>query len=180
MRGRFAVEGVSELSEVVAVDHRDRRPERPGRRRDAFRMVGNVVYCGLLGLLVVIMLILGVGYASSAGQRSYSGTFHEHSCEYSRFGCEGVGTWVSDNGSIVKKKIQLDGFVNSDGTVRASYTPTGFNNDAQNNIVHASTWAFARFWLPWALTLLFAGLVFFRVRGIRRYVRRRRALSRRD
>jgi hypothetical protein len=132
-------------------------------------MVGNILYCVIFGVLVVIGLILGVGSASSAAQRTYWGTFTQHSCEAGFRGrCEGVGTWVSDNGSIVKKSIQLDGDVNSDGTVRASFTPKGFNNDAENNIVHSSTWAWARLWIPWAMSLFFGGLILFRLRVIRR------------
>ena len=158
------------MDQGVRVVRDDLRPERPGRRRwDALKVAGNIVYCVFFGLLLLISLVLSVGSASSATQRSYSGTFTQHSCESGYRGrCEGVGTWVSDNGAIVKKDIQLDGDVNSDGTVRATYTPTGFNNDAENNIVHTSTWAWARFWLPWAMAILFAGLILVRVRAMRR------------
>jgi hypothetical protein len=157
------------LDEGVQLVHGDLRPERPGRRRrDGLKMAGNIVYCVFFGLLLLISLVLSVGSASSATERSFSGTFTQHRCESGYRGrCEGVGTWVSDSGSIVKKDIQLDGDVNSDGTVRATYTPKGFNNDAQNNIVHTSTWAWARFWLPWAMVLLFAGLILVRVRATR-------------
>jgi hypothetical protein len=111
-------------------------------------------------------------------QHTYWGTFTRHSCESGfRWRCEGVGTWVSDSGSIVKNNIQLDGDVNSDGTVRASYTPTGFNNDAENNIVHTVTWSCARYWLPWIMTVLFGGLIALRVRAMRRRSRSRRAMA---
>lgn len=158
------------MAEGVDMMHAGLRPEQPGRRRrDAFTVIGNILYCGLFGVLLVISLTLAVGTATSATERSYWGTFTQHSCESSFRGrCEGVGTWVTDNGSIVKKNIQLDGDANSDGSVRALYTPTGFNNDAENNIVHTSAWAWARFWMPWVMCVLFGGLILFRLRLIRR------------
>jgi hypothetical protein len=47
----------------------------------------------------------------------------------------------------------------SDGTVRASYRPTGFNNDDQNNIVHVESWTSGFVWVPWALAVVFIGIV---------------------
>ncbi len=167
------------MAEGVGVVHDDLRPVRPGRRRrGAFKTVGNIAYGVFFGLLLMISLILSVGSVASASQRTYWGTFTQHGCESGFRGrCDGVGTWISDDGSIIKTKIQLDGDVNSDGTVRASYTPTGFNNDAENNIVHTSTWAWARFWMPWAMCLLFGGLILIWLRVIRRKRQLRSAAS---
>ncbi|HEY4269236.1 MAG TPA: hypothetical protein VGM94_13695 [Galbitalea sp.] len=167
------------MNEHVQLAQADLRTERPGRRRrGALKMAGNIAYCVFFGLLFIVSLLLGISSAFSATQRSYSGTFTQHSCESGYRGrCESVGTWVSDNGSMVKKNVQLDGDVNSDGTAPATYTPKDFNNDAENNIVHTSTWAPARFWLPWALVLLFGGLILVRARAMRRKLLSRRAAS---
>jgi len=69
---------------------------------------------------------------------------------------------------MVKKDIQLDDFGDSHSTVRASYTPTGFNNDAQNNIVHVAATTGAQFWFPWVGAIVIAGLVVIQTRKWRR------------
>lgn len=149
--------------------HNESRPKRPRRGyRDAFKLVGNVLYIGICGLLLLVSLVLGVGTVSNSSERTYSGTFTQQSCDLGYRGrCEGVGTWISDNKSMIKKDIHLDGDANSDGTIRADYTPTGFNNDAENNIVHTPTWGGAKYWLPWAMCTFFGGLILFRTRAIR-------------
>jgi hypothetical protein len=102
---------------------------------------------------------MGVGTALQPGSQTYWGTFTEHSCAPARFGCHSVGTWVSDDESITRTSIALDGKPNADGTVSASYTPTGFNNDLDNNIVHTQFGTSARLWLPWTLAALMAAIV---------------------
>lgn len=66
------------------------------------------------------------------------GTFTEHRCEEARYGCRSVGTWHSDDRSIRLENVYLDGQPTDNGTVRASYQPTGVANDADNNIVHTA------------------------------------------
>jgi hypothetical protein len=127
------------------------------------------IYYAIMGALFALMLVLGIGAAVDGVHPTYWGTFTQHSCELGARGrCEPVGTWVSGRGNIVKRYIQLDGFVGSNGTVRASYTPTGFNNDAENNIVHVAATTGGRFWVPWVAALLIAGLVVFQSRQWRR------------
>ena len=146
------------------------RVRRDGRFLGALLPVLHVAYYAIMGLLFVVMLVIGIGAAVNGAQPTYWGTFTKHSCESGYRGrCEPVGTWVSDGGSIVQRHIQLDGFVGSDGTVRASYTPTGFNNDAENNIVHIAATTGAQFWFPWVGAILIAGLVVFQSRKWRRH-----------
>ncbi|MHA6510216.1 hypothetical protein [Tessaracoccus sp. Y1736] len=60
-----------------------------------------------------------------------------------------MGTWISDDGSLVKEQIYLDGSPDGDGTARASFQPSGRRSDELNNIVHADTWSGAGIWMPW-------------------------------
>jgi hypothetical protein len=146
----------------------DRIHSRPRFSQVALSVLHGIYYA-IMGILFAVMLVLGIGAAVDGVQRTYWGTFTQHSCELgARGSCEPVGTWVSDRGNIVKRQIQLDGFVGSDGTVRASYTPTGFNNDAENSIVHVAATTGGRFWVPWVAALLIAGLVVFQSRQWRR------------
>jgi hypothetical protein len=109
------------------------------------------MYYTLFGLLFCVSAVLGVGSALDSHETTYWGTFVVHGCEIARSGCREVGTWVSDDEAIVKKGIALDGTTASDGTARASFTPGGFNNDSENNIVHTSLWFGAKLWAPWVL-----------------------------
>jgi hypothetical protein len=122
------------------------------------RALGHGVFYAVMGILFVVAAILGIGADVDVHEPTYWGTFTEHSCQPSRYGCEPVGTWVSDDGSIVKTHIQLDA-IGSVGTSRASYTPTGFNNDAQNDIVHTGTFSSANYWFPWVFCVLVVALV---------------------
>jgi len=129
----------------------------------------HVGYYVIMATLFAVMLVLGIGSVVNGAQPTYWGTFTQHSCGFGyRGGCQPVGTWVSDSGSMVKRDIQLDGSVDADSTARASYTPTGFNNDAQNNIVHVGTFPGAQSWFPWCGAILIAGLVVFQSRKWRR------------
>jgi hypothetical protein len=145
------------------------RTDLLARLLSATLSVGQVIYYGVMGLVFVVALVFGIGAVVDGAQPTYWGTFTQHSCESGFRGtCIGVGTWVSDGGSMVKRHIQLDGFVGANGEVRASYTPTGFNNDAENNIVHVSVSTSAQFWFPWAVAVLVAGLMVFQARKWRR------------
>jgi len=129
----------------------------------------HVIYYLVMGALLALMLVLGIGAAVDGVQPTYWGTFTQHGCELgARGSCEPIGTWVSDSGSNQKRHVQLDGFAGSNGEVRASYTPTGFNNDAENNIVHVSITTGAQFWFPWAAALLIVALLVFQSRRWRR------------
>lgn len=80
---------------------------------------------------------LGVADLLDADEPVFWGTFSEEDCVGGgRMGCQSVGTWVSDDGSIRKTGVALDGRPDSDGSVRATYRPTGVINDEENNIVH--------------------------------------------
>jgi hypothetical protein len=140
---------------------------RGGRSR--LRSIGHGIFYAIMGVVLAGFLVLAIGIAVSGVQPTYSGTFTQSGCDYARNGCLPVGTWRSDDGSIVKKDIHLDGgTVGTGGTVRAVYTPTGFSNDSENNIVHVPIWGGARYWAPWVFALVIVGVIVYYSRKWRR------------
>lgn len=137
-------------------------PRRRGPRWHApLRIVGQVIFMAILTGALIVCGVLGVGGAVSAGEDVVWGTFSETDCTPARYGCRSVGTWISDDGSIRKTAIHLDGRPGPDGTARAAYRPHGFNNDDENNIVHVEMLAYAWVWAPWILMVVFAGIGLF-------------------
>ncbi|MEV8271903.1 hypothetical protein [Microbacterium sp. NPDC077184] len=113
-----------------------------------------------MALVLAVSLTLSVGGAMSANEEVIWGTFYERYCEPKpRGGCRSVGTWISDDGSIRKTGIHLDGWPGDGGTVRAGYRPTGFNNDDQNNVVHVESLAHGWIWFPWIMTVYVIGVI---------------------
>jgi len=123
------------------------------------KTVGRIAFIVVFGILIAVTVVLGIGGIASAGAPVHWGTYTEERCDRARFGCRSFGTWVSDSGELRVDEVQLDGAVGSDGMVRASYRPTGFNNDADNAIVHAEPWATLGPWMPWGLAALFGGVL---------------------
>jgi hypothetical protein len=138
-----------------------RRREATGRRRrpSLVRTIGRIAFTAIFGILIAVGVVLGVGGLVSLGEPVHWGTFTEERCERARFGCRPIGTWVSDSGDLRVDEVQLDGSVGPEGTARASYRPTGFNNDADNAIVHAEPWATLGPWMPWILVVVFGGVL---------------------
>lgn len=103
-------------------------------------------------------VFLGVAGILDSREPVYWGTFTEERCvEGGRRGCQSVGMWVSDDGTIRVVDVQLDGGVDADGTADASYQPTGIHNDADNNVVHTPMSTFLEPVVPWILVLGGAG-----------------------
>ncbi|MCU1439048.1 MAG: hypothetical protein JWP85_45 [Rhodoglobus sp.] len=115
----------------------------------------------VMGGVALIGVGIGIAGIIDANQPTYWGTFTEESCvEGGRFGCRSVGTWVSDDGTIRLEDVYLDGKPDSDGTVDARYQPSGVDNDADDNIVHTFTGVALEPLVPWILTALAAGSIF--------------------
>ncbi|TAL40481.1 MAG: hypothetical protein EPN91_13030 [Salinibacterium sp.] len=113
---------------------------------------GQVLFYAVMGFLFCVMVIVRVLSALDSGEPTYWGTYTEKSCEPRpglKGGCRSFGTWTSDDGTITKIEIALDGYPDQDGTIRASYRPKGFISDSDNNIVHAEQWSGAGVWAPW-------------------------------
>lgn len=118
------------------------------------RPVGRVITYLLMTVLLVCSVAIGVATGKDAAdhQPVVWGTFHQESCKpAARAGCTPVGTWVSDDGVIVRDQIQLDGVPEPDGTARANYQPSGLMSDSDLNIVHTAQGTELKLWLPWAL-----------------------------
>lgn len=126
----------------------------------------------MFGLLFAICLGIGVAQAVAASEAVYWGTFTAERCEPSRFGCSNIGTWVSDDGTLRKVGVRLDGAIEPVGSVRAVYRPTGPLNDDVNNIVHTEFWSTAGLWFPWVLAAFFG---IWTVILLRRVIRRSRS-----
>jgi len=121
----------------------------------------RVLFFVIMSGLLLISAGLGVAGIIDADQPTYWGEFTEESCvEGGRFGCRSIGTWVSDDGTIRLEGVYLDGKPDSGGTVSAQYQPAGVLNDADNNIVRASTGVALEPVLPWILAALAASFLF--------------------
>ena len=119
-------------------------------------IVGRVLFLVLMSVVLLVSGILGVASVVDAGETVYWGTFTSESCEPARYGCRAVGTWTSDDRSMVKHDIYLDGPLDADGTARASFRPTGLVNDEMNNIVHTSFGTGLAPWIDWVLFVIAA------------------------
>ena len=152
----------------------------PSRKvRDSARSTGRALF--VVVMVVAILGVVGAGLAAWAdrlsGERVYWGTYTETQCVPDegpnphnglQSACRSEGTWVSDDGSIVKRGIFLDGGVDPGGSVRASYQPGGLMSDAENNIVHTQAFSSAGLWLPFVLAVGFTWMLLDRRRSWRR------------
>lgn len=115
--------------------------------------VGRVMAVAAMSLIALAFVAAGVMDMVDRDQPIHWGTYTEIDCEAPEFGwgdCRSVGNWVSDDGSIMKDRIYLDGEVRPGGTVRASFRPSGWINDSENNVVHTLQWTYAGGWISWA------------------------------
>lgn len=164
-------------SEEAAVDI-DLCPDAPTERTetwlDAVVRVGRRIGHGLFYLVMValfcLFVILGVGSAQNAfeHQAVVWGTFTEESCLSGYHGCRSIGRWTSDDGTMVKEGVYLDGSPGNDGTARANYQPSGFNNDSDSNLVHVQWASSMSLWYPWVGVALSAGAVVYAARRWKR------------
>lgn len=129
------------------------------------RNLGRILFLVLMGVVAAVGALLGIGNALDADEPVHWGTFTEERCEEGgRYGCQSIGRWVSDDGSIRLDDVQLDGRPSADGTVEASYQPTGIMNDADRNIVHSPLGATLEPFAPWMLVALCVGAATFQWR----------------
>lgn len=149
------------LRAVQKLRHRPKRRARAGRWWLWARRAGQLLFYGVMAILAAVGLYLGVAGIADSNEPVIWGTFTEHRCEETRYGCRSVGTWRSDDRSIRLENVYLDGQPRDNGTIRASYQPTGVSNDADNNIVHTAVGHALGPIMPWALTVLCLGAAAF-------------------
>lgn len=148
-----------------------------GRVWGALRATGHAAFYLVMVVVVIVFIVIGVVQVLDRDQPTYWGTFTEKSttCDPGPRGpCTQTGTWVSDDGSIVKVGIILDGSVEQGRSVRASYRPGGLMGDDENNIVHTAFWSKAGLWFPWVAAVLTGALLWDRHRHWRHDARARR------
>ncbi len=119
---------------------------------DGLRSTSHGLFYAIMGALVVAFFIMGVIAAVGHDRTTYWGTFTEQSTQCDpgpRGACTIMGRWVSEDQSIVKEHIQLDGNADKGESVRASYQPGGPMGDDANNIVHTPFFSGAGLWFPW-------------------------------
>jgi hypothetical protein len=120
-----------------------------------------------MGGVCVAFVVMGVIAVAGRDRPVYRGTFTETStaCEPGpRGSCTSSGRWVSDDETIVKDGVTLDGFVDRGRSVRASYQPGGPMGDDENNIVHTAFWSRAGLWFPWVAAVLSAAAIWYQHR----------------
>lgn len=122
-----------------------RRARRRPKRDPVTRFLAAVMSAGrgvvYLVMAVALLLSLGLGVANSIDNTApiVWGTYTEERCEKQlRRSCSSIGTWVSDDGQIVRVDVRLDGSPGPDGTVRAGYRPDGILS--AQRVVHVETW----------------------------------------
>ena len=117
------------------------------------RATGHALYYAFMGTVCAAFIVMGVIAVFDRDRPVFHGTFTERSttCDSGpRGSCTSTGRWVSDDRTITKNHVELDGDVDHGGSVRATYQPGGLLGDDENNIVHTGPWSSARLWFPWA------------------------------
>lgn len=141
----------------------DRYTERQRRWGVWWRRFGQLAFYVIGSGLSLVLAVLFVAGVLDLGQTRIWGTFTQTDREpRPRGGCRPVGTWVSDDGNIVKRDIYLDGWADGTGTTPASYQPTAVISDESNNIVHAPMWTGGGAWLTGLVLLGWVGYVLFK------------------
>lgn len=116
----------------------DRYIARMERWGDWWRGFGRVLTAIVLGALGVVLVVLLVVSALDLRQTVIWGTFTQTDCEpRPRGSCRAIGTWVSDDGTVVRRGVALDGWPDDDGTSRAGYQPAAILGGESADIVHA-------------------------------------------
>ncbi|MFT3876161.1 MAG: hypothetical protein QM708_07055 [Propioniciclava sp.] len=139
------------------------------------RRVGRAFFYALMAVCFVATVMLGIAEAIDVvnNEPKIWGTYRETECVPAVRGCDSYGTWESDDGSIRKERVGLDGGVDEDGTARAAFQPHGLRSDDDLGMVHTAFWVDAAVWLPWVLAAWIAGVaVHYRREGRDRDVER--------
>lgn len=152
-----------------------------GRVWSGLRATGHGLFYGIMGAVCIAFIVMGVIAVLDRGRPVHWGTFTEEStvCDSApRGSCTHTGRWVSDDKTIVKNDIILDGVVEEGQSVRASYQPGGPMGDDENNIVHTPFWTDADLWFPWVAAAGSAAAVWYYHRRWRNDAADRRHMSR--
>lgn len=142
--------------------HADDVPRVAQRRWGVrWRRIGQLgFYAFTVAFAALLAVLLVVGVLDNAEPRIW-GTFIQTDCWSGwRGGCRPLGTWISDDGDIIKHAVYLDGWPDGTGTARASYRPTGIL--VNDSIVHTAELTYAGPWIIGAILLFLVGYALYR------------------
>jgi hypothetical protein len=123
---------------------------RVRRRRGitgAVAQLGRMIVIAFFVAAAGVFVLLWVHWIGLSFAPVHNGVFVEESCAPTYRGCQSIGTWTSDDGSLRLDDVELDGAVGPDGSVHAQYRPG--ERDPGDGIVHTeSSLALAPVLLP--------------------------------
>jgi len=130
------------------------------------RATGHALFYASMAGVCIALIVIGLMTFADRGRPAYWGTFTETSttCSGLRGACTNSGRWVSDDGTIVKDRVTLDGIVERARSVRASYQPGGPMGDDDNDVVHTASWSRAGLWFPWVGAAVCAAAIWYQHR----------------
>lgn len=118
--------------------------------------IGRAFVALTFALLCAVSFALGIQFAIDQQGATVWGVYTEERCESQlRNRCHSIGTWVSDDGTITRRGVTLDGFPGADGTVRAGYRPDA---EIGGDVVHTSFWIDAGAILSFGLAIWSGGM----------------------
>ena len=129
------------------------------------RATGHALFYASMAGVCIAFIVIGVIAVAGRDRPVYWGTFTETSttCSGPRRACTNTGRWVSNDATIVKDRVTLDGFVERGRSVRANYQPGGPIGD-ENDIVHTASCSRAGLWLPWVASAVSAAAIWYQHR----------------
>lgn len=135
------------------------------RARDTTLAAGHGVFYVVMVVCFVVFVTIGCVVLVERDRPWQWGTFTETSTTCDRMGrrttCESTGRWVSDDATIVKGSVRLDGSVGPGASVRAAFRPGGLLGDEANNIVHTDRSIGMGLWFPWVAAAITAGMTWY-------------------
>lgn len=152
-----------------------------GRVWNGLGAISHTLFYGIMGAACMAFIGMGVISVLDHDRPILWGTFTEESTTCvtgPRGSCTHTGGWVSDDKTIVKDGVTLDGFVEKGHSVRASYQPGGLLGDDENQVVHTATWTGAGLWFPWVGAIVSGAAMWHNHRRWRSDATARRHLSR--
>ena len=133
---------------------------------DRLRAAGHALFYAITAGACIAFIMIGIIQFLGRDRPVYWGTFTETSttCSGLHGECTNSGRWVSDDGTMVKHGVTLDGFVERGRSVRASYQPDGPMGNDGNDVVHTASWSRAGLWIPWVAAAVSAAAIWYQRR----------------
>ena len=128
-----------------------------------WRAGGRVLFYLVAAAMTLMLACLTVASIADLAQPRQWGTFTQTDCEpRPRGGCREVGTWIGDDGTLIKRDVYLDGWTEEGGSTRASYQPDAIISDESNNIVHTAGLTGIGPWIVGAILIWWVGYALYK------------------